>query len=138
MRPKRPFSVTLLAILVLSLVVVHLTRFAQVLRQWAFLTDLPLPVSPAYLAGTGAFWGAAGFPVMAGLWRGSRWAPAAAKGYLLGYGLYHWLEQGWVMANPLRKSNWPFSAGLTIVILAGSFLILSRPKARKFFGDMHE
>lgn len=138
MKPKRPFSVTLLAILVLSLVAIHLTRFAQALQQWTFLNDLPLSVSPLYLAATGLFWGAAGVPVLAGLWRGGRSTPAAVKGYLVGYGLYYWLEQALVMASPLRQSNWPFTAGLTIVILIGSFLILSRPKARNFFGETNE
>ena len=51
---KRPFSVTLLAGLVLSITIVHLVRFINALTWWSFLTTLP-GKPPLYLALTGLF-----------------------------------------------------------------------------------
>lgn len=138
MKPKRPFTVTLLAFLVLSLVVVHFTRFAAVVRQWEFLHRLPLAVSPLYLGATGLIWSFAGLVPFWGLWCGKRRTPRAIKIFLGLYALYHWLEQTLVMNNPLRQTNWSFSIIITILVLTAPFWILSRPTARTFFGDKHE
>lgn len=135
---KRPWPVTLLAVAGLTLVAILFTRFAAVLHQWDFLSSLPLSASPAYLAATGFFWGLAGIPVVWGLWKGLRWSPKVTIGFGLLYALYFWLEQGFVMSSPLRKTNWPFMASCTIGSLAIIFITLSRPKVRKYFGEKDE
>jgi hypothetical protein len=138
MKPKRPWPVTLLAVLGLTLVAIHLTRFAAALHQWDYLSSLPLSTSPAYLAATGFFWGLVGIPVVYGLWRGPSWAPNVTVGFGLFYSLHFWLEQGFIMINPYRKTNWSFLAYFTIVCLAFMFITLSHPKVRKYFGEKNE
>jgi fucose 4-O-acetylase-like acetyltransferase len=64
-KSKRPFSVTLFALAVLSIAVIHLVRFIQAIQQWEFLASWP-GVSPLYLAVTGIVWLGAGLP-LAGL-----------------------------------------------------------------------
>ena len=135
---KRPWPVTLLAVLGLSLVAIHFTRFAAALHQWDFLSSLPLSASPAYMAGSGFFWGLAGIPVIWGLWRGLGWSPKITVGFGLLYSLYFWMEQGLIMSNPLRKTNWSFLAFCTTACLAFIFITFSRPKVRKYFGEKNE
>ena len=51
-RKKRPFLVTLLAVLVLFISCINLIRLIEAIRTWDFLVSLP-GVSPLYIALTG-------------------------------------------------------------------------------------
>ena len=73
---KRPRSVTLLAMLVLTLAVLHLTRFEQSISRWAFLQET-LPLHPAYLVINGAFWGFAGLVIGWAIWVAKSWRRAS-------------------------------------------------------------
>ena len=51
---KRPFLVTLLAVLVLIISCINLIRLIEAIRMWDFLASLP-GVPPLYIALTGLF-----------------------------------------------------------------------------------
>jgi H+/Cl- antiporter ClcA len=138
MKRKRPWSVTWLALGVLSLVAVYLTRFGTTVSQWDFLSRLPLSISPFYLAVTGLIWGLSALPLVWGLWRGKEWSHKAMRVYSLLFTLYYWLEEWLIESNPLRNTNWPFLLTLTVVLLILVFWTISRPKARNFFGEKNE
>ena len=134
------FSVTLVALLVLTIASLSLLRLALSLLQGQFLGSLP-GVSPLYLALTGLAWAAAGFVLLWGLWRRKRWAPRAVCWGALLYSLYYWLDR--IFLSDWLKSRTPpanlaFSAGLTLVILVFIFWTLSRPKITVVFGEPHE
>jgi uncharacterized membrane protein (DUF2068 family) len=135
---KRPLSVTLLSLSVLSFAVIHLVRFGTTLAEWTFLASLPLTVSPIYLAATGLIWGVVGLVLYPGLWFGKRWAKNTVFFAALVYGLYYWLEQLFIMDSPLRNSNWPFQIILSIVLLALTAWMIRRPETRTYFGETHE
>ncbi len=84
---KRPLSVTLLALFVLTIACVNLVRWIQALKQWSFLASLP-GVSPFYIFITGLVWALAGLSIFTGLWLGLRWAPAGTRIVILLYSLY--------------------------------------------------
>jgi hypothetical protein len=134
-RPKRPFSVTLLALGVLSIAVIQMIRFILALNQWDFLDSLP-GVSPLYLAATGLIWATLSLPLAVGLWFGQSWAPMFT---LIGgcvFIFFIWFDRLFVAALPLTLesgSSWPFSLAVTTIILALTIWILSRPKAKVFF-----
>ena len=135
MRTRRPFSVTLLALGVLSIAVINTIRFVQALQLWEFLYSLP-GVSPPYLAITGAAWALVNFPLWWGLWTGQRWAPHATLIGLAAYVLYAWFDRIFVANTPLTLDGshaWPFRVGATLVILVLVIWILSRQKAKTFF-----
>jgi hypothetical protein len=122
---------------VLTVAVVYLIRFVLTIVNWDFLAEL-LPISPAYLAASGLVWGVALPPLAWGLWRGQGWAPRWTLIALLAFSLYYWCDRLLMPGYPSRNINWLFSASLNLLLLAWSGWILSRPKARTFFGDLHE
>ena len=138
LRARRPFLVTLLALLVLTITATHLVRFLLAVSWWDFLSSLPR-VSPIYLALTGLIWTLVGLPLAWGLWTGFTRVPQAMQIFTLVYALYWWLEKLWIArSNREEATNWPFAAGLTAVLLVTVFWTFSRPRAKAFFGDMNE
>ena len=136
-KPGRPFSVTLLALGVLTLGGLNLVRFIQSILHWGFLSRL-LPFSPLYVALSGLIWAIAGFALAWGLWRGRIWAPQASRWATLVYLLYTWLNR-LLYANPAsRNTDLPFIAVLNLLLVAFIFWVLSRRKAKDFFGDRYE
>jgi hypothetical protein len=133
----RPFLVTLLAVLVLTITGIHLVRLIQTLSLWDFLSSLPR-VSPAYLALTGLFWTLAGLPVIAGLWLGRPWAPKATRLFALAYALYWWLERLLLTQVNGEMVNFPFVVGMTALLLFTVIWTFSRPHVKIYFGDLHE
>jgi len=134
---KRPRSVTLLAILVLTLAVLHLTRFEQSLSRWAFLQE-SLPFHPAYLAVNGAIWGFAGLVLGWAIWVAKSWAPQSLRIVALLYTISYWLERLLLAGNPLRNINWPFIAILNLLVVGFIFWQFQRKPVKQYFGEMHD
>ena len=132
----RPFSVTLLAIVVLTIAGINLLRFAQAILQREFLSEFPT-ISLPYLLLSGLVWAASGLVSAWGLWLHKKWAPRFTIIYVLVYSLYYWLERIWLS----RFNSWvniPFAIGANILLLLITGWVLTRPKARAFFGEFHE
>lgn len=134
---KRPFSVTLLTVLVLSITIVHLVRFINTLTLWNFLTELP-GKSPIYLGLTGMFGFIAGALLSWGLWTGKPRAPLAAAVLTVIYLCIQWLEQILAVRAGNEFENWPFMVGMTLIVLIFVFWTLSHASSKAYFGEMHE
>lgn len=136
-KPRRPLGVTLLVVGVLIVAAIYLLRLAQALANWELLSNW-LAVTPLYLALTGLVWGLAGLILAGGLWLGKGWArPAFWLGFAA-YSLYFWIDRLLLPGYPQRSANWPCLAGLHVLSLALATWILSRAKAKTFFGATHE
>jgi hypothetical protein len=135
-KPRRPFGVTLVALLVLTIASLNLLRFVLSLLQRQFLGSLE-GVSPLYLALTGLVWASIGLALFWGLWRRKRWAPRAVGWGALLYAVYDWLDRiffsGWLKSRQ-PPANLAFTAGLTLVTLAFIIWTLSRPKIKAIYG----
>lgn len=130
---RRPFGVTLLSLLVLSLTVIQWFRLYEAIRLWDWLNEhVPSP-PPYYYAATGGLWGTAGLLVTIGLFLGLGWASRAAKYSGIIFTLYYWLNFLLLTNIDLVNTRWMFNAGLTIVMLILLFQILSRRSSRDFF-----
>jgi hypothetical protein len=136
-RPARPFAVTLLAILVLSITVLALIRFFGALSSWDFLAQLP-GVSPLYLAITGLVGAIVGIPLSLGLLTGRPFALRATRAAALLFVVYNWLERWWLSTRNEEPSLTPFQAGLALACLAVVFWVCSRPETRAYVGEKHE
>jgi hypothetical protein len=136
-RPRRPFGVTLFALLVLTFAALNLLRLVQAIQKWELLAVL-LPISPAYFLLSGLIWAIVGFPLTWGIWRGWRLAYHLSPVVLLAYSLYVWADRLLLAGYPERLENWPFVAALNVLALAWSLWVLTRPGARAFFGEKHE
>lgn len=128
---SRPSTVTLLALGGLSIGGINLLRFVEAVRQWRFLETL-LGVHPLYLAASGLVWGTVWIVLTGGLWEGRRWAPLATRLAALAYSLYYWTDRLLLSAGGLR-TNWPFSAGLNLLLLMAVFLVFQGRRERAFF-----
>jgi hypothetical protein len=133
LRPRRPFSVTLLAIGVLTLAAAGLVRTRQAIAFWDDLTSLSLSISPLYMAATGLIFGLAGLPIGLGIWRGRPWAPRFTAGYVILVFIYFWLDRFFFVQSEIGQVNTLFAIGITIFILLCMFWILSRQQAKCFF-----
>jgi hypothetical protein len=141
---KRPRSVTLLALGVLILTVINLTRLVLSIRYWGFLNSLSA-VSPFYLAITGLIWTMAGSYLLWGLWRAKIWAPRLMQAVALTYALYYWLDLIFLKDHPVSGAtgamrvllpvNWQFSAGVTMVCLVYMVWTMGRSKVKAYFGS---
>jgi hypothetical protein len=134
---KRPFLVTLLALLVLSITIIYLVRLINSITLWNFLAALP-GISPLYLALTGLILTLVGALLFFGLWTGNPRAPRATRVLTVAYLSYQWLE--WIQSVRVGNEfeNWPFAAGMTLFVIIFIFWTLSRSDAKTFFGDMYE
>ncbi|MBN1145668.1 MAG: hypothetical protein JXA78_00320 [Anaerolineales bacterium] len=137
MKVRRPCGVTLLVWLVIIVAAMNLARLALALQNWDFLAGL-LPISPLYQVVSGALWSLVSLPLFWGLWRGKKWAPLYWRWALLAYSMVYWVDRLLLPSYPGRNINWPFVLGVNLFLLVWSLWVLSRPKARDFFGVMHE
>ena len=129
---RRPFSVTLLIILGLSIVGFNLVRLIQTLSQWTFLLTLRSYL-PAYLALSAIVWGSVGLTVVWGLWKGKPWAPNAVRVAYVVFLIYYWLDALLVSNQASRGSNPAFIICLQIIFLGLIFGIFASPATKKYY-----
>jgi hypothetical protein len=130
-KTSRPFSVTLLTLGVLIVAVMNLTRLARGAALWDFLAEI-LPLSPMYFVLTGLVWSLTGVALMWGLWRGASWTPRLTLLAALAYSVYYWIDRLF-LASSARMINWPFAAGVNLLLLVWLLWIFRRPATKAFF-----
>ncbi len=128
---KRPRYVTWLSLGVLTFSGYYLTRLLLGLD----LPDIPLTVPQWYLPLTGAVWGAIGLTAAYGLFRGHSWAPTLARWGTLAFALWYWSDRLFLARSRYLDITWPLALAITLLTLLGLFWLLSRPAARRFFGE---
>jgi hypothetical protein len=134
---KRPFSVTLLAWLVLIITIVHLVRFIYAIAWWRFLTTLP-GTPPSMLSLTGLIGFLIGAALFWGLWIGKSGAPRAARILIPIYLGWEWFEQVLAVWRGNQFENWPFMAAISLVVILFTYWTVSSAGAKLFFGEVHE
>jgi hypothetical protein len=136
-RKHRPFGVTLLNGLVLTLAVINLVRMGQALMRWQFLEGL-LPFTTLYLVISGLIWGAASVGMTLLIWFG--WSKAAwlSPVFLVVYSFYKWAERLLMPGYPERNMDWPFALVSNALLIAWSFWIMKRPRVTEYFEVRHE
>jgi hypothetical protein len=126
---KRPFSVTLLLWLVLSLSAWGLVRLLAALRWWDVLNEFGASLSPLYLSLTGAGWAVVGAVLLWGLFSGKSWTrlaiPASIFLWLMGY----WIER---MFFESPRANLPFAL-IASVLLFVITLVSALNRKTKYF-----
>ncbi|MEW5828318.1 MAG: hypothetical protein AB1846_05455 [Chloroflexota bacterium] len=132
MKRARPFGVTLLALIVLSLSALNLVRFGTAIAQWEVLAEFAPTPGPLYILLTGLAWVAVGLPLFAGLWLGRPLGRRAVLPASLAYLAYYWLDRLLFQVRP-PQSNWPFALAVTIAVLFFVSTVTFHPKSRNFF-----
>jgi hypothetical protein len=134
---RRPFGVTLLLWLVLSLSAWGLVRFIAALRWWNVLNEFEARLSPLYLSITGAGWVIVGGALLWGLFNGKLWTrlaiPVSIFLWLMGY----WIERIF-FESP--RANLLFTLIVSILLLIVTLLSAFNQKTKDFFikSEEHE
>ena len=127
---KRPFSVTLLLWLVLSLTAWGAVRLLAALRWWNVLNEFGARLGPLYLFITGAGWIAAGIVLLWGLFSAKLWIYRAIP-----IAISLWLVQYWVerLFFESSRANLPFALIASFLLLVLTLMSAFNRKTKEFF-----
>jgi hypothetical protein len=132
---KRPFGVTLLLWMVLTLIVWGAVRFFAALRWWAFLVEFKSDLSPLYLSITGAGWGIMGCILLWSMFTGKSWTRSGVLTSAILWLLEYWMERTFFLAP---RVNLPFALISTIFILSITLISTLHKSTRDFFTRSEE
>lgn len=132
---KRPFGVTLLLWLVLSLSGWGVLRFSAALRWWEVLYEKGASLSPLYLSITGAGWVVAGAVLLLGLWMRKPWILPAIP-----VSVFVWLAQYWIerLFFQAPRANLPFMIIASVILLMMTLLSTFNQKSKNFLQRSEE
>ncbi len=140
MSPKkkvRPWSVTLLALGVLSIAIFNLLGLLQIVQNESFLSSY-FSFALVWLGLLRLFWGFTGLGLAAGLFFGRTWAFTAIRLAVIVYLVFYWLERFFFFTQAGRGENSVFLAVVSLLVLASVFWILSFWKVKLYFGVINE
>ena len=134
---KRPFGVTLLLWLVLSLSAWGAVRLIAALRFWSMLNEFEARLSPLYLIMTGAGWMAIGAALLWGLFSGKLWTARAILASIALWIVQYWIERIFFQAP---RANASFAWIATILLFSVTLISIFNRKTREFFirSEEHE
>ncbi len=132
---KRPFGVTLLLWMVLSLLVWGMVRFFAALRTWDILVEFGSSLSPLYLSITGAGWGMAGCVLLWSLWTRKKWTHRAILTSILIWLIEYWIERVFYQQP---HANLPFVVVGSILIIGMTLISTLHKSTLDFFTRSEE
>ncbi|HLO32487.1 MAG TPA: hypothetical protein VK249_25295 [Anaerolineales bacterium] len=134
---KRPFGVTLLLWLVLSLSAWGLVRLFAALRWWNVLNEFGARLSPLYLFITGAGWAIIGGVLFWGLFGGKRWTRLAICISIFLWLMGYWMERIF-FESP--RANFLFALIASVLLFIVTLISALNRKTEKFLlrSEEHE
>lgn len=132
---QRPFSVTLLLWMVLSLSAWGAIRLFAALRWWDVLYEFNASLSPLYLLITGVLWGVAGVALLWSIWSGKAWSRMAILISILLWLAEYWIER---LFFQIQRANLPFALILSALLLAVTFASTLNRHTKNFFTQSEE
>jgi hypothetical protein len=134
---RRPFGVTLLLWLVLSLSAWGLVRLIAALRWSDLLNEFGARLGLLYLSITGAGWMVAGAVLLWGLFSGRTWTPLAILISISIWLIQYWIER---IFFELPRANLVFALIASILLFIVTFISAFNRKTNEFFirSEEHE
>ncbi len=133
MRPGRTFELWVLVIILLVGALEGFLRLQAAVYTWSVLANVGITPGPLYLALSGAIWGLGLLVAAAGLFFRQRWAAWYTRIAAVALALAYWIDRLTFTRSVDAQTNWPFMAGLTALILAFVFSVLSLDRQKRFF-----
>ncbi len=127
---KRPFGVTLLLWLVLTLSAWGAVRLFAALRWWSVLNEFGAHLSPLYLSITGAGWAVVGGVLLWGLFSGKLWIRWAIPVSIFLRLMEYWIER---LFFESPRENLYFALIASILLLLITLISALHGRTRKFF-----
>ena len=135
MRRKRPFGVTLLLWMVLSLLAWGVVRFFAAWRAWDVLVEFESSLSPLYLSITGAGWAVAGAVLLWSMWIAKPWSRLAIVVSILLWLSEYWLER---LFFQQPRPNLLFTLAMSAMLVAVTFASALNRSTKNFFTKSEE
>jgi hypothetical protein len=134
---RRPFGVTLLLWLVLSLSAWGLVRLLAALRWWSVLSEFEARLSPLFLAMTGALWLIGGGVLLWGLFSGGRWTYRAIPMAIAVWLVEYWIER---LFFESPRANLPFALIASLLLFIVTLISALNPRTKAFLirSEEHE
>ena len=132
---KRPFGVTLLMWMVLTLIVWGVLRSFAALHWWDILVEFDSSLGPFYLALTGAGWTVAGCVLLWSMFNGRPWTRQAILIFAIIWMLEYWLERTFFQSP---RVDLPFALISMVLILSITVAITLHKNTREFFSRSEE
>ena len=134
---RRPFGVTLLLWMVLSLSVWGLLRLVGALSWWGVLSQFGARLSPLYLSITGAGWALFGAALFWGIFSRKSWAHLAIRTSIILWLVEYWIER---IFFEVMRANLPFTILFSVFILAILLTITANRNTKNFLmrSEEHE
>ena len=127
---KRPFSVTLLLWLVLSLTAWSGLRLYTSIQWWSVLLEFASPPGPVYIAASGAIWLIASLVLLWGMWQAKAWIRYALLGTGTALAIWYWCDR-LLLQEPGR--NWPFVLLMSVLLMIVLTVCVFVPGSKIFF-----
>ena len=127
---KRPFCVTILLWLVLSLTAWSGLRLYSAIRWWNTLSEFAVPPGPFYIAASGAVWWITSILLLWGMWQVKTWIRYALLGAGAIFIAWYWFDR---IIFQMTSGNWPFvilASVLLLMLVSGCVLV---PGTKTFF-----
>ena len=135
MTRKRPFGVTVLLWLVLSLSAWGTLRLFGALRWWDVLYEFEARLGPLYLSITGAGWALAGGILLWSMFSAKSWALAAIPISVFIWLMEYWMER-LVFESP--RAGLPFALISSLFLLIVTLVSALTRNSRNFFTKSEE
>lgn len=135
-KKQRPKTITVLALIVITITIENMARAVLTISQWQFLTTI-LSYPPYYQLLTGLFWGIFGVFLFCSLWFGWQKTPILMIIGGIFYSIYIWFDRLFFSEAPF-DSNWLFV--LIINGLCLSFIVWSfrQNNTKAYFGAAYD
>lgn len=132
---KRPFGVTLLLWMVLTLIAWGAARFSAALRWNAVLTEFRSSLSVAYLFVSGAGWSVVGCALLWAMFTGKPWTRPALLTSAVAWLIQYWVER---VFFETARPNLPFAVTLSLLILVTALVCTLHKSTRNFLSRSEE
>ena len=132
---KRPFGVTLLLWMVLSLSAWGAVRFAASLRWWDMLSEFDSRLSPVYLSITGAGWAVMGGVLLWAILSRQTWTYPAVSIFFISWLSMYWIERVFFQS---ARPNLLFAVLLSILFLAVTMFCTLHRSTKKYLTRSEE
>ena len=131
-KAKRPFIILALCLIFLVPIILGWIRVQQAIQNWNLAQSLVGSFLTGYTLVSGVLWGLIAIPAVVGLWLHTPWARWVAWVAAIFYLFTYWLEKIFLVKSPTQWTNWPFDAGITILLLFFVSLALYLPASQKY------
>ena len=126
---RRPFSVTILLWLVLSLTAWSGLRLVTAIQWWNTILEFEASSGPFYIAVSGGAWLFVGIALLWGIWRKKAWTRYALLGTGAGFTVWYWCDRLLLQAP---NENWLFVLGATVLLLVIFMICVLHPSTTDF------